>query len=214
MKRKRKNKNKRKRALNGTDTGHKTTVAKVKHSAIETGKDLLIGVIGGGIAGAVIGKPALLIGAGVTGYGHFANKPALSTFGIGMMASSGFSTAAGTTQGIDGFSAADVKARVMGFKDSIASKLFLDKIIKKKDAAPKKESTNGVGAIQYFTYPDQNKELDFSALDHLEKQIQQSGTEYQKSIQGTEEEETVQGNDDETVEGNSDEHDDFSSTSY
>jgi len=211
---KRKSKNKRKRALNGTDTGHKTTKEKVKHSAIATGKDLLIGVIGGGIAGAVIGKPSLIIGAGVTGYGHYANKPSLTTFGIGMMASSGFSTASGTTQGVDGFSAEDVKARVMGFKDSIESKLFLDKIIKKKDAAPKKENTNGIGAVQYFTYPNQNKELDFSALDHLEKQIQQSGAEYQKNIQGTEEEETVQGNEDETIEGNDDEPLDLSNTSY
>jgi hypothetical protein len=202
---KRKSKNKRKRALNGTDTGSKTTAAKVKHSAIATGKDLLIGVIGGGIAGAVIGKPSLLIGAGVTGYGHFANKPSLTTFGIGMMAASGFNTGSNTTQGVDGFSAEEVKARVMSFKDSIASKLFLDKIIKKKNSG-QKEDVNGMGSVQYFTYPDQNKELDFSALDHLEKQIQKSGAEYQKSIRGTEDEETIQGNDDETS--------DFSSTSY
>lgn len=174
-----KSKYKRKRALHGTETA-KATGVKVKESAIQTGKDLLIGVIGGGIAGAVIGKPSLLIGIGVTGYGHFANKPTLSTFGIGMMASSGF-TAQGTN-GIDGFSAEDVKARVMSFKDSIASKLFLDKIIKKKT----EENTNGVGAVQYYEYPNENKELDFSALDRLHNQVVQSGIDYKKSMQGIE----------------------------
>jgi hypothetical protein len=174
-----KSKYKRKRALHGTETA-KATGVKVKESAIQTGKDLLIGVIGGGIAGAVIGKPSLLIGIGVTGYGHFANKPTLSTFGIGMMASSGF-TAQGTN-GVDGFSAEDVKARVMSFKDSIASKLFLDKIIKKKT----EENTNGVGAVQYYEYPNENKELDFSALDRLHSQVVQSGIDYKKSMQGIE----------------------------
>lgn len=174
-----KSKYKRKRALHGTETA-KATGVKVKESAIQTGKDLLIGVIGGGIAGAVIGKPSLLIGIGVTGYGHFANKPTLSTFGIGMMASSGF-TAQGTN-GVDGFSAEDVKARIMSFKDSIASKLFLDKIIKKKP----EENTNGVGAVQYYEYPNENKELDFSALDRLHNQVVQSGIDYKKSMQGIE----------------------------
>ena len=174
-----KSKYKRKRALHGTETA-KATGVKVKESAIQTGKDLLIGVIGGGIAGAVIGKSSLLIGIGVTGYGHFANKPTLSTFGIGMMASSGF-TAQGTN-GVDGFSAEDVKARVMSFKDSIASKLFLDKIIKKKT----EENTNGVGAVQYYEYPNENKELDFSALDRLHSQVVQSGIDYKKSMQGIE----------------------------
>lgn len=203
---KRKSKYKRKRALHGTTTG-KTTGVKVKESAIQTGKDLLIGVIGGGIAGAVIGKSSLLIGIGVTGYGHFANKPTLSTFGIGMMASSGF-TAQGTN-GVDGFSAEDVKARVMSFKDSIASKLFLDKIIKKKT----EESTNGVGAVQYYDYPNENKELDFSALDRLHSQVVQSGIDYKKSMQGiesrTEEKEPAK-----PIYGNDDVDMDFTTPSY
>jgi hypothetical protein len=200
-----KRKYKRKRALHGAETAHEKATAKVKHTVIETGKDLLIGVIGGGIAGAVIGKPALLIGVGVTGYGHYANKPAFTTFGIGMMASGGFS-GANATHGVDGFSAEDVKARVMNFKDSITSRLFLDKIIKK--AEPKEQSdnvSNGVGEVQYLTYPNPNKELDFSALDNLEKQIAKSGADYQKSIQGPE---------DETVQGNFDESLEFTDTSY
>jgi hypothetical protein len=218
-----KSKYKRKRALHGTETAHKTATENLKHSAIETGKDLLIGVIGGGIVGAVIGKPALLIGVGVTGYGHYAKKPALTTFGIGMMASSGITSGGKTTQGIDGFTAEDVKARIMNFKDSLTSRLFLDKIIKKKDATEQTQKTeetdngsNGVGEVQYFTYPNQNKELDFSALDNLEKQIHQSGVNYQKSIQGTEEdtmqgneEDNMQGNEDDTMQGNEDSLDNY-----
>ena len=176
---KRKSKYKRKRALHGTDAAQ-TTGEKVKESIVQTGKDLLIGVIGGGIAGAVIGKPSLLIGAGVTGYGHYAKKPTLTVFGIGMMAASGFNSGVNSTQGIDGFSAEDVKARIKNFKDSFTSKLFLDKIIKKKTS----DGTNGIGAVQYYEYPNENKELDFSALDRLQNQIVQSGIDYKKNMQG------------------------------
>ncbi len=203
---KKKSKYKRKRALNGTSTA-KTTGAKVKDSVIQTGKDLLIGVIGGGIAGAVIGKPSLLIGAGVTGYGHFANKPTLTIFGIGMMAASGFNAGVNSTQGIDGFSAEDVKARIMNFKDSFISKLFLDKIIKKKTG----EGTSGIGAVQYYDYPNGNKELDFSALDRLQNQIVQSGIDYKKNIQGVESssEESAK-----EISGNDDAEMDFTAPSY
>ncbi len=176
---KRKSKYKRRRALYGTALA-KTKGAKVKNSVIQTGKDLLIGVIGGGIAGAVIGKPSLLIGAGVTGYGHYANKPTVTTFGIGMMAASGFNTGTNAANGIEGFSKEEVKARLLNFKDSISSKLFLDKIIKKKTT----EGVNGVGAVQYYNYPDGNKELDFSSLDRLQNQIVQSGMDYKNNMKG------------------------------
>lgn len=203
-----KSKYKRKRALHGAVTANKTVSEKVKDSAIQTGKDLLIGVIGGGIAGAVIGKSSLLIGAAVTGYGHYAEKPTVATFGIGMMAASGFNAGTNSTQGIDGFSKEDMKARLMNFKDSFTSKLFLDKILKKKQKT--EEGTKGVGAVETYTYPQESKELDFSALNRLENQILQSGAEYQKSVQGmTEEEETP-----ETVQGNFEEEMEFSTASY
>ena len=81
-----------------------------------------------------------------------------------------------------GFSKEDIKTRLMNFKDSFTSKLFLDKIIKKKT----EESANGVGAVQYYEYPNENKELDFSALDRLQNQIVQSGIDYKKNMQGIE----------------------------
>jgi hypothetical protein len=203
-----KSKYKRKRALHGT-VAVKATAEKVKESAIQTGKDLLIGVIGGGIAGAVIGKSSLLIGLGVTGFGHYSKKPTLTTFGIGMMAASGFNAGVNGTQGIDGFSANDIKARVMSFKDSISSKLFLDKILKKKESSTSgMEGTDGIGTVQYLSATD---ELDFSALNRLENQILKSGSEYQKSIQGTVQEPVQEIP--ETFEGGLEELD-FTSTSY
>lgn len=99
-----------------------------------------------------------------------------------MMAASGFNAGTNTTNGVDGFSAEDVKARIKSFKDSFTSKLFLDKIIKKKTD----DGANGVGAVQYYDYPHENKELDFSALDRLQNQIVQSGIDYKKTMQGLE----------------------------
>ena len=72
------------------------------------------------------------------------------------------------------------------------------------------EGTKGVGAVETYTYPQENKELDFSALNRLENQILQSGAEYQKSVQGmTEEEESP-----EAVQGNFEEETEFSTASY
>lgn len=210
-----KSKYKRKRALHGAVTADKTVSEKVKDSAIQTGKDLLIGVIGGGIAGAVIGKSSLLIGAAVTGYGHYSQKPTVATFGIGMMAASGFNAGTNSTQGIDGFSKEDVKARLMNFKDSFTSKLFLDKVFKKKEQSGQEEktdtSTKGVGEVDDYTSTNPNKELDFSALNRLENQILKSGAEYQKSIQGMEEEKEEAP---EAMQGSMEEEMEFSTASY
>ena len=80
----------RKKSLLGEIVETQETKGDVKGSLIETGKDLVIGVIGGGIVGALIGKTSLLIGAAVTGIGHYANNRLASIFGFGMMASNGF----------------------------------------------------------------------------------------------------------------------------
>jgi hypothetical protein len=69
----------------GLDTEHN-----IKNTAIETGKDLLIGVVGGGLVGAAIGKPSLITGIAVTGIGHFLGHRWLSLFGVGVMAANGF----------------------------------------------------------------------------------------------------------------------------
>jgi hypothetical protein len=141
------------------------TKGSLKNTLIETGKDLLIGVIGGGLVGSAIGKPSLAIGIGVTGLGHFMGNRLISLAGIGMMAANGFQTKTvnGTDDGMEG-----IKDRVMAFKDSFSQKLYLDKIIKKKATAP----VAGFGELQYFNYA--NEVAGLAALNNVEEQIENS----------------------------------------
>jgi hypothetical protein len=145
---------------NGLDTK-----GNIKNTLIETGKDLLIGVIGGGLVGSAIGKPSLLIGIGVSGLGHFMGNRLVSLAGIGMMAANGFQTKTvnGPDDGMEG-----IKDRVMAFKDSFGQKLYLDKILKKKDAA----AVTGFGNLQYFNYA--NEVAGLAALNNVEEQIENS----------------------------------------
>jgi hypothetical protein len=141
-----------------------------KQAAIDTGKDLLIGAIGGGLAGAILGRSSLLVGIAVTGISHYLKLKAGTSFGIGMMASGGYQTISsvnGTPQnGFDG-----VKERMQVFKEDLKQKLFLDKILKTKKSD---EVGEGVGDVQYFNYP--NSELNGNAaLDQIEQQIAASG---------------------------------------
>ena len=165
---KKKHKRKQKQALNGAIT-HKEMHEQFKKAAIETGKDILIGAIGGGITGYIIGKPSLLIGAGVTGYGHFANKPAMRTFGMGMMLGGGAEAA----NSLKGLSADDIKDRMLKFKDNFFSKLYLDKVFKKeeKPAQQKLPADNGTSGFG---------DVDLSELDKFEQQVLQKGADYQK----------------------------------
>jgi hypothetical protein len=151
-------------------SGQLNTKGDIKNSLLETGKELLVTVIIGGVAGAAIGRPSLLIGAGVTGAGHYMGNRMLSLLGVGMMAANGFQSKG--TNGLEGLDG--MKERVMVFKDTFSEKLYLDKIMKKKDAG-----TSGMGEVQYFTYP-----TDMSGLDAIEQQIANSGEDYYAQING------------------------------
>lgn len=147
-----------------------------KNTMIETGKDILIGVIGGGLLSAVVGKPSLLIGIVTTGLGHYSANRMLQTLGFGMMATSQFqkpSTSSGTN-GLEGTEG--VKERVLAFRDSLTERLYLDKVIKKKQNA-----MSGFGELQYFSYPSEVGEL--SALDEIEQQISDSAFQFQGTHQ-------------------------------
>jgi hypothetical protein len=157
------------------------TKGDLKHSALETGKDLLIGVLGGGLVAALIGKPAFVIGLGITGVGHYAGNTLASTFGLGMMA--GGNIISGTVSGIDGLDGA--KERVTAFKDSMLQRTYMDKIIKKKA-----DTVSGtIGELQYFDYGQMtgatdNPELygDMGALNDIEQRIEDAGM---ARLQGT-----------------------------
>jgi hypothetical protein len=162
----------KKKSFMSNFNGELNTKGDIKNSLLETGKELLVTVIIGGVAGAAIGKPSLLIGAGVTGAGHYTGNKLLSMLGIGMMAANGFQSKSGTNglEGLDG-----VKERVLVFKENFSEKLYLDKILKKKDGG-----TSGMGEIQYFTYPG----VDMAGLDAIEKEIANSGANFYAQIEG------------------------------
>lgn len=147
----------------------------ITNSAIETGKDLIIGVVAGGLAGAAIGRPSLIAGILVTGAGHFIDNRLLSTFGIGMMASNGFQSKG--VQGVDGMEGLEgVKERVISYKDSFLQKTYIDKV---KNLAKKHKAISGLDDVQYFSYPENLLGAgDFDALNRLENQIVNSGMQY------------------------------------
>lgn len=153
----------------------------IANSAIETGKDLLIGVVAGGFSGAAIGRPSLLAGIVVTGVGHYLDNRLLSSFGIGMMASNGFQSKG--VQGVDGMEGLDgVKERVSAYKNNFLQKTYIDKV----KAIAKRKGIGGLDDVQYFSYPDNllGSNDDFDALNRIENQIVNSGMKYAQ-VNGT-----------------------------
>lgn len=156
-----------------------------KHAALETGKDFVLSVLVGGVVAAIIGKPSLLVGAGVTGLGHYLGSPVASHIGVGMMASTVGSMMNGTgVSGIDGLDG--VKERLAAFRKSLAERTYIDKIFKR----PADVAGAPVGDLQYFDYGRMagilpQRELygemgepdDLAALDDIERQIERAGIE-------------------------------------
>lgn len=165
----------KKHFLSGLSKGL-TTQGNAKNSALETGKDLLVGVLGGGLIGAIIGKPSFVVGIVTTGIGHYTGNKLIQVLGIGVMAANGFqkSTAVSGLEGLDG-----VKERLSAYKSSMSEKLYLDKIMKKKLADA---GVSGIGELQYFTYPDNSMTGHLAALDDIEDQIAESARQFQGQI--------------------------------
>ena len=156
------------------------TKGDVKNTLLETGKDILVGVVGGGLIGAAIGKPSLIIGIGVTGTGHYMGNRLATLLGIGMMAANGFQQSK-TVQGLDGMDMQSIKDRINAYKDNFIEKTYLDKVLNKNAASGKqaKEETSGFGELQFFNYPNDRQSYhqnhDMAALDSIEQQIEESG---------------------------------------
>lgn len=165
-----------KKALSGT--GDASTGEKMKDAATELGKDIVVGVIGGGVAGAALGRLSFLVGAAVSGVGHFAKSRLASALGLGMMASGTYQTVSGmngkSAEGLEG-----VKERLLALKDDMKKRVFLDKVLKAKAPKTEENGTNGLGQVQYFVYPNSEEsmgELDMSVLDKFHEQIQNHAT--------------------------------------
>lgn len=153
------------------------TKGNIKNTALETGKYILVGVLGGGLAGAIIGKPSMVVGIVTTAAGHYTDNKLIQLFGVGLMAANGFQKS-GTVSGLEGL--AGVKERLQAYKESMSEKFYLDKILKKKAAAA---ATSGIGELQYFTYNDpMNGHL--AALDDIEEQIADSAAQFQGQMTG------------------------------
>lgn len=165
-----------KKALSGT--GDASTGEEMKDAATELGKDIVVGVIGGGVAGAALGRLSFLVGAAVSGVGHFAKSRLASALGLGMMASGTYQTVSGMNgkpaEGLEG-----VKERLLALKDDMKKRVFLDRVLKAKAPKTEENGTNGLGQVQYFVYPNSEEsmgELDMSALDKFHEQIQNHAT--------------------------------------
>lgn len=162
----------------------------LKKTALETGRDILIGAVGGGLAGTVLGRSSFLVGIAVTGVGHYMGSNGAAAFGVGMMTSGGYHAVAGAISGTEKEGFEGVKERMNAFKEEFKRKLFLDKIIKSKKNNQSEEGTNGVGEIQYFTYPN-GKELEgaddhLNTLDRIEQQVAESAKAFEnkQSVSG------------------------------
>lgn len=166
----------KKHFLSGMNEGLPTK-GNAKNTALETGKYILVGVLGGGLAGAIIGKPSMVVGIVTTAAGHYTDNKLIQLFGVGLMAANGFQKS-GTVSGLEGL--AGVKERLQAYKESMSEKFYLDKILKKKAATA---ATNGIGELQYFTYNDpMNGHL--AALDDIEQQIADSAAQFQGQMTG------------------------------
>ncbi|MFM2224266.1 MAG: hypothetical protein RJA07_468 [Bacteroidota bacterium] len=163
-----------------TMNGKSQPEGKLVDTTVITLRDVLVGVIGGGVLGAVVGRPSFLIGIAATGFGHYKKIPLLQLAGIGMMAANtSLEINKNGVKGVDQDVMDGIKDRLMAYKESFQEKLYLDKILKKK------EPVNGMGNVQYFTYPLANnagasnvKELDLHALDRIEEHIRQSAEDF------------------------------------
>ncbi|MFO0357641.1 MAG: hypothetical protein ACK50A_11875 [Sphingobacteriaceae bacterium] len=171
------------------------TKGNIKNTFIETAKDVVVGAVGGGLAGAAIGKPSLLVGLGTSLVGHYVGVPMATSFGLGMMATGGYQIGSGMVNGLSGVDG--VKERVKAFTENLKQRLYLDKIIKKK--ASTDEATNGMGSVQYFKYPkNETQELDMGSLDNIEQEIARLGEQYErKQMSGMSDE--MAGMDDEKI---------------
>jgi hypothetical protein len=150
----------------------------MKNTALETGKDILVCVLGGGLLGAAIGRPSLAVGIATTGLGHYSGNKLAQLLGLGMMAANGFQKSSSSVSGIDGLDG--VKERLQAYKENFSEKLYIDKILKRSSGG---SATNGFGELQYFSYPNNN---DLAALNAIEDQVANSAMQFQGSLPDSE----------------------------
>ncbi len=186
--------------------GQKMATKKINYKEVlqTTGKDLVIGGIGGGLAGTLLGRYSFLAGILVTGIAHAMGSPAAAGFGIGMMASGGFQgmnpfkgtdgvNGSNGTDGLDGIEG--LKERFDHYKENLKRQFFVDKLASmNKENVPKnnsvskgalEQSTNGLDAVDYYRGDKSAEEqfngandLDLTEINRIEAQLEQSARQY------------------------------------
>ena len=115
-------------AQTGTAITTKTKKEKLTQTAKGLGNDLLLGVIGGGLAGALLGRYSFIVGLGIAGYGHYSENKLMGTIGLGMMASgTAHALLGGKEQNPKASLMENVSERVEGFKNELKRKVWIDK---------------------------------------------------------------------------------------
>lgn len=171
----------------GSTNAAVATKGDFKNTMAYTGRDILIGGLGGSLAGALAGRSSFLIGIAVTGAGHYMGSAMASMFGVGMMASGGYQTISGMN-GVESEGFEGVKERFTNFQNNLKRQLFLDKIIKKKEE-PDTETTNGVEGVDYYRHAENEVSgLDYTEANRIERQISDSARQFEarQSMSGAE----------------------------
>lgn len=158
-------------------------------TAIKTAFDVLGALAGGAIGSMTEMKGIPYSGVVVNAMGNWFRIPLLSSFGVGLVAS----IPAKSLKGLDGTEGGPLD-RLKAYGKMTAEKFFLDKILglDKPQAAATPQATNGMGEVNYYSYPDGTNgvgelgagEIDYSALDKITKQIADSGQQYSKEMNG------------------------------
>jgi hypothetical protein len=147
----------------------------IANTAIKTGVETALSVLGGGALGSVIGRPAFFVGLGLTAIAHYTGHSWASPIGIGMMSSGAFTSSQKTVGALDVKGQIEnAKERLIGFKDSLLHRTYTDKLLSKGGAA-KEETTNGIGQLS------EGEET----LRQIEKQLTESANEFSKRNSGT-----------------------------
>lgn len=130
----------KRRALAGAEVSVKSEQkSKLINTAEGIGRDVLIGVLGGGLASAILGKYSFIGGLVVAGYGHYSENKVLTALGLGMMASGTFMALTGKKQDQKKPLPDRIKERLEIFKEELKQKVFLDKILAEKVVDEKKQ---------------------------------------------------------------------------
>jgi hypothetical protein len=145
----------------------------------------LVAGIGGGFAGAAMGRWSVLGGILATGTGEIIGSPEMTSFGVGMMASNLIPTdqSVNGTEDKSGFQ--KVKDRMKTYGKGIMHKFFMDKMVRKESTSSSTTSTttdtstSGFGNVTVYNYPkSKTTEMDLSEIEKYEEELRRSAESF------------------------------------